>query len=75
MDMHTRGEWRRQLWRFVLRNQHLLWLLGLLLCGVQIGCLVFHAAWQPLGTALADLLDPVRLQNGFSGSSFVSEFK
>ncbi len=66
--MHTRGEWRRQLWRFVLQNQHLLWLLGLLLCGVQIGCLVFHAAWKPLGTALADLLDPVRLQGGFSGA-------
>ena len=65
--MHTLGEWRRRLWRFILQNQRLLWLLGLLLCGVQIGCLVFHAAWKPLGKALADLLNPVRLQGSFTG--------
>ncbi len=66
--MHTPGEWRRNLWRFVLQNQRLLWLLGLLLCGVQIGCLVFHAAWRPLGNALADILNPVRLHGGFQGA-------
>lgn len=66
--MHTPGEWRRNLWRFVLQNQRLLWLLGLFLCGVQIGCLVFQAAWRPLGAALSGLLSPTPLGGGLGSA-------
>lgn len=66
--MHTPGEWWRNLQRFFLHNQRLLWLLGLFLAGVQIGCLVFHAAWQPLGTALHGLLTPTPLAAGLDGA-------
>ncbi len=65
--MHTRGEWRRNLVRFVVQNRRLLWLLALFLAGVQIGCAVFHTAWQPLGTALSPLLTPSPLGSGLAG--------
>ncbi|MBE6767602.1 MAG: hypothetical protein E7549_01670 [Ruminococcaceae bacterium] len=67
--MHTRGEWRRNLVRFVIQNGRLLWLLGLFVAGVQIGCAVFSAAWQPLGAALGTLLAPTPLDGGFAGAA------
>ena len=67
--MHTRGEWRRELVRFVRQNGRLLWLLGSILVGAQIGCTVFLSAWQPLGTVLAPLLAPAPLGGGFSGAA------
>lgn len=67
--MHTRGEWRRNFVRFVVQNGRLLWLLGLVLTGAQIGCTVFLSAWQPLGTALAPLLAPTPLGDGFAGAA------
>lgn len=65
--MRGTGEWRRNFWRFLVRNQRLLWLLGLLLVGVEIGCLVFRAAFRPLAAALDGLLTPSVPAAGFAG--------
>lgn len=65
--MRGNGEWRRNVWRFLVRNQRLLWLLGLLLLGVEIGCLVFRAAPRPLAAALDGLLTPTKPAAGFAG--------
>lgn len=61
------GEWRRNLWRFLVHNQRLLWLLCLFLGGVEIGCLVFQATGEPLSLALDGLLAPTVLDAGFAG--------
>ncbi len=66
--MHASGEWRRNLVRFVVQNGRLLWLLGLVLAGIQIGCTVFCTAWQPLGGALSALLAPAPLDSGFANA-------
>ena len=65
--MHGVGEWRQNLRRFLSQNQRLLWLLGLFLSGAALGCLVFHAACQPLAEALAPLLTPTPPAPGLSG--------
>ena len=65
--MRGNGEWRRNLWRFLVRNQRLLGLLLLFLIGVQAGCLVFRAAAHPLATALDGLLSPSATATGFAG--------
>lgn len=61
------GEWQRDLWRFLVRNQRLLWLLLLFLGGVKIGCLVFNASPDALGEVLTPLLTPTAPTAGFSG--------
>lgn len=65
--MRGNGEWRRNIWRFLVHNQRLLWLLGVLLLGVEIGCLVFRASPRPLATALDGLLTPAPPPTGFAG--------
>lgn len=67
--MHSSGEWRRNLGRFVVQNGRLLWLIGLFLAGVQIGSAVFCTAWKPLGSALGSLLTPAPLESGFAGAT------
>lgn len=67
MDMRGTGEWRRDLWHFLVHNQRLLLLLGLFLGGVEIGCLLFRAAYAPLSDALRALLTPTVPKAGFSG--------
>ena len=54
--MRGTGEWRRDLKEFGAKNRQLIWLLGLFLAGVEIGCLVFRGASGPLGQVLAPLL-------------------
>ena len=66
--MRAAGEWRRNVWRFLVQNQRLLWLLSLFLGGVQIGCTVFRSAWKPLGTALSGLLSPTLPSAGLAGA-------
>ena len=65
--MRGTGEWRRNFREFAAKNRQLLWLLGLFLAGVEIGCLVFRGAHGSLKTVLAPLLTLQPPAGGMAG--------